>query len=112
MPRDADVYLEDILQAIERIRGYLHGMDHEQFIGDSKTIDAVLHNLEIIGEAAKKVPPLLRQRASDIDWRRISGMRDLIAHAYFDVDLEIVWDVASNKLDDLAAGIRRLREKS
>jgi uncharacterized protein with HEPN domain len=68
----------------------------------------VLHNLEVIGEAAKQVPEPIRVRAPEVEWRKIAGMRDLIAHAYFDVDLAIVWDVVTTKLDPLAVAVRRL----
>jgi len=109
MPRDADVYLQDILTAIGRIQRYVHGMDRTAFAGDERTIDAVLHNLEVLGEAAKRLPEDLRSRAPGIEWRKIAGMRDLIAHAYFEVDLEIVWDVATTKLDALAEAARKIR---
>jgi uncharacterized protein with HEPN domain len=111
MPRDPDVYLEDILIAIERIRGYTRDMDHAAFLEDDRTIDAVLRNLEVIGEATKQVPPQHRERAPEVEWRKMAGMRDLIAHAYFEVDLQIVWDVVTTKLDPLAVAVRRLRQK-
>jgi uncharacterized protein with HEPN domain len=111
MPRDADVYVEDILTAIGRIQGFTRGMDRADFLQDERTIDAVLHNLEVIGEAAKQLPEALRDRAPAIEWRKIAGMRDLIAHAYFDVDLEIVWDVVTTKLEPLRVAANQLRER-
>lgn len=109
MPRDAAVYLEDILTAIERIREYTRGMDRTAFMRDVRTLDAVLRNLEVIGEAAKQIPVELRAHATDVEWRKIAGMRDLIAHAYFDVDVEIVWDVLTTKLGPLEASVRRMQ---
>jgi uncharacterized protein with HEPN domain len=109
MPRDADVYLADILEAIERIQAYVRGLGPVAFAEDGKTFDAVLHNLEIIGEAAKRVPDAWKERAPSVEWRKIAGMRDLIAHAYFSIDPDIVWDVVTSKLPALAAEVKRLR---
>jgi len=109
MPRDADVYLQDILAAIGRIQEFVRGMEEQDFLDDPRTIDAVLHNLEVIGEAAKHVPDPVRARAPEVEWRKIAGLRDLIAHAYFDVDPVLAWDVVTNKLEPLAAAVRSLR---
>ena len=109
MPRDADVYLEDILTAIGRIQEFTRGLDGAAFQRDARTVDAVLHNLEVIGEAAKHVPEELRERAPAIEWRKIAGLRDLIAHAYFEVDLDIIWDVVATKLGPLADGVRTIQ---
>ena len=94
------------MEAITRIREYTVGLDRRAFERDQRTVDAVLRNPEIIGEAAKRVPQTLKNRSTTIEWRKISGMRDLIAHAYSQVDLDIVWDVVSAKLASLEAGIR------
>jgi len=111
MPRDAEVYLHDHLEAARRIREYAGG-DQAAFLASSIAIDAVLHNLEILGEAAKRVPDSLRGQAPEIEWRKIAGMRDMIAHAYFEVDLQIVWDVIQNKLPDLTTSVRRLLDQA
>jgi uncharacterized protein with HEPN domain len=101
MPRDYKVYLEDVLQAIARIRRYTSGMSLETFSNDDKTVDAVVRNLEIIGEAVEKIPEQVRAGHPAVDWKKFAGLRDILIHAYFGVDVEIVWDVVRNSLPGL-----------
>ena len=112
MPREPRVYLQDILEAIGRIDDYVRGQDFEAFAEDGRTVDAVLRNLEVVGEAAKRVPETLRVSIPEVEWRKISGMRDVIAHAYFEVDLEIVWDVIRSKLPGLRQAVNRVLSDS
>jgi len=111
MPRDSRIYLEDILAAADRIASYTTGHTYESFAADEKTADAVVRNLEIIGEAAKRVPTDVRQKAPDIEWAKIGGLRDVLIHAYFNIDLEIVWDVVQNKLPPFVQGVKGLLGK-
>ena len=108
MPRDSSVYLEDILTASERIASYVEGYTRERFGGDPKTVDAVVRNLEIIGEAVKQVPTAERERAPDVEWTKIAGLRDVLIHAYFGVDLDIVWDVVTTKVPGLTRQVKAL----
>jgi uncharacterized protein with HEPN domain len=83
MPRDPKVYLEDILEAILRIRDYTKDYDLKRFKADAKTADAVIRNLEIIGEAVKKLPEDIKGRQTDVEWNKIAGLRDILIHEYF-----------------------------
>lgn len=112
MPRDYKIYLNDLLEAIGKIEHYTHGLTYRQFIDDTKTTDAVIRNLEIIGEAIKHIPESVRDRRPDVEWKKIAGLRDLLVHAYFGVDLEIVWDVLTNKLPVLHEQIQDMMSES
>ena len=101
MPRDFDLYLEDIREAVDKIQNYTLGLTRESFAEDAKTIDAVVRNLEIIGEAAKMIPESTRSSYPNVEWKKIAGLRDILAHHYFEVDLDIVWDILLNKLPAL-----------
>ena len=111
MPRDSRVYLEDIVTAADRIAAYVSGYTRETFGQDTKTIDAVVRNLEIIGEAVKQLPPEVRERAADVEWAKIAGLRDVLIHAYFGVDLDIVWDVVANKIPGFVQKVKGLIER-
>ena len=108
MLRDYRLHLEDILESCRKILRYIQGLNFEQFVQDDKTYDAVIRNLEIIGEAAKSVPEETRKHHPDVEWRKISGMRDVVAHAYFGVNDEIVWDVLENKIPVLQTQISEI----
>lgn len=82
------------------------------FLRDDKTFDAVVRNLEIIGEAAKHLPEEARNNASDIDWRKIAGLRDILIHEYFGIDGEIVWDIVQHKLPVLETAVKRMLKES
>ena len=108
MPRDYKVYLEDILGAIQKIERYTRGLTFERFSRDERTVDAVVRNLEIIGEAAKQVPLQMRNTHPEVEWERMAGLRDILIHAYFGVDLEIVWNIVEVKLPGLLAQIKAI----
>jgi uncharacterized protein with HEPN domain len=105
MPRDFRLYLEDILLACQKVESYPKDVSFDEFVGDDMRIDAVLRNLQIIGEAVKGIPDGVREEHTHIEWRKIAGFRDIVAHKYFSVDLDIVWDVTQNKLPDLQSSI-------
>ena len=99
--KDYRMYFQDILEAIKRINQYLEGLTFEQFSKDNKTVDAVIRNFAIIGEAAKNIPANVKREHPEIAWKRMSGMRDKLIHEYFGVDLQIIWD--TSKIDLVAS---------
>lgn len=103
-------YLKDILEAIKRIRMFTENMDQEDLFDDIKTQDAVLRNLEIIGEAVKNISSEVRSEYADMEWKKISGMRDKIIHMYFGVNWDIVWDVIVNELPKLKKEVQNCLE--
>ncbi|MBI3012102.1 MAG: DUF86 domain-containing protein [Elusimicrobia bacterium] len=108
MSRDTSVYLQDILEAISKIKSYVEGLSQKTVLGDNKTYDAILRNLEVIGEAAKHVPKEIKDANPAIDWRKIAGLRDIVIHEYFGLDSGIIWDIVKNKLPSLEEKIRKL----
>ncbi len=110
MSRDWKLYLDDIREAGFRIASYTEGMDREAFASDTRTCDAAIRNLEIIGIAIAHLPPEALEAAPEIPWRRIKDMRNLLAHAYFGVDIDIVWDVAKNHVPAVILATDRIRD--
>ena len=108
MPRDYKQQLDDILQAIAFIREYVKDMDYNAFEADRKTQHAVIHNLEVIGEAARTLPDEVKDNAAEIEWYKIISLRNILIHEYFGVNLKIVWDVVQNKLGALESTCRKL----
>ena len=108
MHRDYRLYLDDILDSIDRIREYIQGMDDDAFGSDRKTQDAVIRNLEVIGEASRNIADELKAQANEIEWSKIIGFRNILAHEYFGVSVPIVWDIIQNKLDPLRDACAKL----
>ena len=78
---------------------------------DQKTVDAVVRNLEIVGEAVKKVPESIRLQNPDVDWKKIGGLRDILIHEYFGIDHDIIWDIIQNKLPALMKRVQEIHQK-
>lgn len=108
MPRDSRVYLEDILEATRKIASYTAHLSKAAFLEDEKTFDAVVRNLEVIGEAVKKLPEDLRAEHAAVEWKKIAGLRDILIHEYFGLDAEIVWDIVQTKVPVLDREIRAM----
>ena len=110
MPRDHRVYLDDILKSIDRIFLYVEQMDFEEFSADHKTVDAVVRNLEIIGEAARNLPDEVRDSMPEIEWKKIIALRNILIHEYFGVNNKIIWDIVKNKLSPLKTACEKVME--
>jgi uncharacterized protein with HEPN domain len=111
MKRKAILYLQDIWESILAIEEYIQNLSEEDFYGSRLIQDAVLRRLEIIGEAAKKIREKFKNRYPQVPWKKIAGMRDIIAHEYFGVKLERVWEVIKRDLPLLKEEIRRIMEE-
>src|SRR6267378_656839 len=98
--RGTDLLLEDIREAIAKIERYRAGLDRDAFMADEKSVDAVVRNLEIIGEAAWH-PKAFTQSHAQIEWHKIAGLRNRIVHDYFGLDLEIIWQILESDLPEL-----------
>jgi uncharacterized protein with HEPN domain len=98
--RTYKMYLEDLLLAMNRIGEYIEGLSFIDFKKDYRTVDAVIRNFEIIGEAAKNLPDEVKEKYSEVPWAEMYLLRNKVSHEYFGIDYEIIWDVASNYLPD------------
>ncbi len=109
-PREWRVRVEDILGSITKIERYTAGMTFDTFQGDDRTVDAVIRNFQIIGEAARHVPPEVESRFPHVPWIEMRGMRNIVVHEYFGVDLPIVWKTVVDRLPQLATQLRGVLE--
>lgn len=107
MSRDYRLYLDDIRDACAKVIRYAQGRNQSQFLSDDKTFDAVVRNLEIIGEAAKHVPHDVQEGYPGVKWRKIAGLRDVVAHDYFGLDEDVLWDVIQNQVPALLAELSK-----
>jgi len=97
-----------MLEAIDKVERYTAGLSFAQFESNDLVVDAVIRNLEVIGEAAKYIPSHLRDRHDAVDWARVVGFRNIVIHAYFDVDVEIVWTIATQRLGELRTVLQQM----
>jgi uncharacterized protein with HEPN domain len=106
MSRDESLFLADIQEACEKVLRFTLGMDYDGFVHDDLRFDAVLRNLEIIGEAVKNISEATRQKYANTKWRKIAGFRDIAAHHYFGVSAELVWDIVENEIPPLLEQVK------
>ena len=110
--RDARLYLYEIIEACDKVAGYIQGLDEKTFLQAQLYQDAVVRNLEVIGEAAGHLPDELRTRYPDVPWRRMIGFRNIAIHAYFAVDYANVWHIANQSLPGLLPQIQQILHNS
>ncbi|NLJ61178.1 MAG: DUF86 domain-containing protein [Firmicutes bacterium] len=103
--------LNDIREAIQRIVSYVRGMTYETFIADTRTQDAVIRNIEIMGEAAKNLSAQTRARYARIPWRQMAGTRDRLIHNYFGVNIDIVWQIADAELPRILSVLNKIKQE-
>ena len=109
--REVQFLLEDILEAGNKILSFTSGMNFDDFLADDKTIDAVVRNFEIIGEAANRVSEDFKTSHSEIEWRRMIGLRNRIIHEYFGIDYETVWKIKNENIPELLDYIKQAIEE-
>jgi uncharacterized protein with HEPN domain len=108
--RDYRLYLDDILESSPRILEYSEHLHFKDFVGNKMAYDAILRNLEIIGEAAKNVPSPVRERYPKVEWRRIAGLRDVMAHTYYALDDETLWNIVQAQIPELREQVNEIIE--
>ena len=106
--REVRLFLSEMLESVEKIERYTAGLSFEDFERQEMVVDAVVRNLEIIGEAAKHIPDNLREQYQTLEWSRVVGFRNIVIHEYFDVDLEIIWTIATQRLPDLKVVLQQM----
>lgn len=108
MSREERLFVEDIRDCCEKVLRYTNGLDAEQLFEDEILFDAVMRNLNVIGEAAKHVSPDLRSRHPQIGWRKIIGLRNIVTHVYFGLDEDILWDIIQHSVPALLEQINQI----
>lgn len=109
--REPSLLLTDICESLQKIKSYTLGLTYQEFIDDDKTIDAVIRNFEIIGEAANRLSEEVKERFPQINWDRIRGFRNRIVHDYMGIDYGIVWTIIENDVEKLLRDIKEIIKK-
>ncbi|OHB99451.1 MAG: hypothetical protein A3G70_04175 [Planctomycetes bacterium RIFCSPLOWO2_12_FULL_39_13] len=108
MKRDYRLFIEDIMDCIEKIEQFVGDLSFDEFVKDDKTSSAVVRKLEIIGEATKNIPMYIREKYEGLPWNDMAKMRDKIIHAYFGINYKIIWNVIKERLPEIKPTIRQI----
>ena len=111
MAKDITVFLKHIIESTELIEKYLDKKSLKDFLASSQAQDSVIRRLEIIGEAVKNIPEDFRKSYPDLPWRKIAGLRDILIHQYFGIDLELTWEAAKQNMPELKTEIKNVLNK-
>lgn len=111
MSREWRIYVRDMVTCCDKVIAYADGLSREAFDDRGMAFDAIVRNLELLGEAATQLPDEIRARAQDIEWRKLIGLRNVLIHGYFGVDEDILWDLVQNKVQSLRAALQALESQ-
>jgi uncharacterized protein with HEPN domain len=106
--RDWTSYPSDMIESCRRVVEYTRGMERGTFLSDWRTCDTTIRNLEILGEVVKQVPARVQAQYPDVPWRKVAGLRDVLAHVYFGIDEDLLWDVVSNRVPAMLAQLETI----
>ena len=109
--RDYNLYIEDMLTSMQRIEEYIGEMGFREFKMNYLVVDAIIRNFEIIGEASKNITPEIKDKYPEIPWKKMYGLRNLIAHEYFGIDYEMIWEISKNNLPQNSIDLKNILEK-
>ena len=110
MKKDTRIFIEHILECVGLLEDYLNGKTKDDFLASVQLQDSVVRRIEIIGEAVKNIPNDMKSRYPEIPWNEITGMRDILIHKYFEIDLELTWEVVNKDIPDLKGKFLQIRK--
>lgn len=112
LTRQYDLYLKDILDAIEKIEKYTEGIEKSKFIEKDIVLDAVMRNFQVIGDAANELPEEFKEENDEVEWRKVQDFRNIVVHKYWEVDKDIAWEIVEEKIPELKRKIKRIRNRN